>query len=80
MKAIRPRVVGDVRVDPTSDRRGWGILVGVDQRKSLWTVPPAWKSLRTRFPPRLGRRSERAAHNGPQGVVIGLPKSTKDVR
>lgn len=36
------------------------------RRGSLWTVPELWKTQRPRFPQLLGRRPERAAHNGPQ--------------
>jgi hypothetical protein len=39
----------------------------VTRRKSLWTVPELWKTPRARFPQLVGRRTERAAHNGPQG-------------
>ena len=42
----------------------------VDHRKSLWTVPELWKTHNTRFPQLVGRRTERAAHNGPQAVVF----------
>lgn len=36
---------------------------------SLWTVPELWKTPRPRFPQLLGRRTERAAHNGPQAFI-----------
>ncbi len=42
----------------------------VDRRKSLWTVPELWKTHNTRFPQLVGRRTARAAHNGPQAVVF----------
>jgi len=45
----------------------WAI---VDRRKSLWTVPELWKTHNTRFPQLVGRRTARAAHNGPQAVVF----------
>jgi hypothetical protein len=40
----------------------------VDRRKSLWTVPELWKTQTTRFPQLVGRRTDRAAHNGPQAL------------
>lgn len=39
-------------------------------RGRLWTVPDLWKTHRTRFPQLLGRRTERAAHNGPQAFFF----------
>jgi hypothetical protein len=39
------------------------------RRSSLWTVPELWNTHRTRVPQLLGRRTERAAHNGPQAFV-----------
>lgn len=42
------------------------------RRGGLWTVPELWKTHRTRFPQLLGRRNERAAHNGPQGSLLFL--------
>ena len=41
-----------------------------DQHKSPWTVPELWKTQTARFPQLVGRRTERAAHNGPQAVVF----------
>lgn len=37
---------------------------------SLWSVPDPWKTHRTRFPPVLGRRTDRAAHNAPQAHLV----------
>ncbi len=51
-------------VDPGAS---WAV---VDRRKSLWAVPELWKTHHTRFPQLVGRRTERAAHNGPQAVVF----------
>ena len=42
------------------------------RRASLWTVPELWKTHRTRFPQLLGRRTERAAHNGPQAFFVSF--------
>jgi hypothetical protein len=39
-------------------------------RAGLWTVPELWKTHRPRFPQLVGRRTERAAHNGPQGIIV----------
>jgi hypothetical protein len=33
-------------------------------------VPEPWKTHQTRFPQLLGRRTERAAHNGPQAFFF----------
>jgi hypothetical protein len=45
-------------------------------RGSRWTVPELRKTHRTRFPQLLGRRTERAAHNGPQAFFFwGLEES-----
>ena len=65
-----PRAGRIPQVDPrpiVAPGASWRV---VDRRRRLWTVPPAWKSPRTRFPPRLGRRTERAAHNGPQALAV----------
>jgi hypothetical protein len=35
-------------------------------------VPALWKTPRARFPQRLGRRTDRAAHNGPQASVLSF--------
>ena len=37
---------------------------------SLWSVPDPWKTPSTRFPPVLGRRADRAAHNAPQAPLV----------
>jgi hypothetical protein len=37
-------------------------------------VPELWKTHRTRFPQLLGRRTERAAHNGPQASFFFVLK------
>ena len=39
------------------------------EARQPWTVPELWKTHRARFPQLLGRRTERAAHNGPQAFV-----------
>jgi hypothetical protein len=44
------------------------------RRGSMWTVPELWKTHRTRFPQLLGRRTERAAHNGPQAFFFWFAK------
>jgi hypothetical protein len=44
------------------------------RRGSLWTVPELWNTHRTRVPQLLGRRTERAAHNGPQAFVSFVVK------
>lgn len=48
------------------------------RRASLWTVPELWKTHRTRFPQLLGRRTERAAHNGPQASSFSIEKNGKN--
>jgi hypothetical protein len=40
-----------------------------DQQKSPWTVPELWKTQTARFPQLVGRRTERAAHNGPPALL-----------
>jgi hypothetical protein len=47
-------------------------------RGSLWTVPELWKTHRTRFPQLLGRRTERAAHNGPQASFFVLKREEQE--
>ena len=49
-------------------------------RGSLWTVPELWKTHRTRFPQLLGRRTERAAHNGPQASSFVFLKKEEQNR
>lgn len=46
------------------------------RRDSLWTVPELWNTHRARFPQLLGRRPERAAHNGPQAFFFFGDRST----
>ncbi len=48
------------------------------RRGSLWTVPELWKTHRTRFPQLLGRRRERAAHNGPQAFFSRLKREEQE--
>ena len=37
----------------------------------LWIVPDPWNTPRTRVPQVLGRRTDRAAHNAPQALILG---------
>ncbi len=37
----------------------------------LWIVPDLWNTPRTRVPQVLGRRTDRAAHNAPQALLLG---------
>jgi hypothetical protein len=48
------------------------------RRGSLWTVPELWKTHRPRFPQLLGRRTARAAHNGPQAFVSIVLKKEEE--
>jgi hypothetical protein len=66
MITVRRGFRGISQVGPDHDRRSWDIL----RPKSLWTVPEPWKTYKTRFPQLVGRRTERAAHNGPQAVRV----------
>ena len=67
IRRARRGMPGSIRSTIVAPGASWAV---VDRRKSPWTVPPAWKSPRTRFPPRLGRRTERAAHNGPPAQSV----------
>jgi hypothetical protein len=68
MTPKRMRAEGPL-VNSSVDRRSWGILARRRSAKSLWTVPELWKTQTARFPQLVGRRPERAAHNGPQGFL-----------
>jgi hypothetical protein len=41
-------------------------------------VPELWKTPRARFPQLLGRRTERAAHNGPQAFFFWVFEEWKN--
>lgn len=48
-------------------------------RASPWIVPDPWKTPSARFPPVLGRRTDRAAHNAPQAFLV-YPDDQEQVR
>lgn len=70
-----PRACGEGTGRPTrrSSRTGHPTRSS-SRRGSLWTLPELWKTPRTRFPQLLGRRTERAAHNGPQASFFSFRK------
>jgi hypothetical protein len=79
------RAMGLSRGDATgrATSRSWRIRRPVRscwRRSSLWTVPELWKTHRARFPQLLGRRTERAAHNGPQAFFFLVLKTEKQER
>jgi hypothetical protein len=43
-------------------------------RRSLWTAPALWKTPRPRFPQRVGRRKERAAHTAHKAFFLCMEK------
>jgi len=57
-------------VDRARDRRTGASYAVVERRRGLWIVPDLWKTQRSRFPQGLGRRTERAAHNAPQAIIL----------
>jgi hypothetical protein len=67
-----------LRVGRPDDRGLSGILCGrAGGAAACGTVPELWKTPRTRFPQLLGRRTERAAHNGPQASFFSFEEKKK---
>jgi len=46
----------------------------------LWTVPEPWNPPRTRVPPLVGRRQERAAHTAHKASVTERRRRTTEQR